>query len=165
MPTERQLALAARLGVEIGDEPPLIAETILTEAFYTLLTGHARRPASEKQIAYGRTLGLELVGASHEIAHARISWTVTAKSNSAVAAEVLKPGDKVTCESTAVLPNGARAATFTTEEISSIGSDGMVYFKNPSKGRTCAWAVYVKRVAVEDPQREATSCSAPSVPT
>lgn len=134
MPTERQNALAARLGIELGDVPEPVATAIIYEIFEHLLTGRSPRPSSPKQIAYASSLGFDASGDSHRVASARIAWALAARTNSAVAAMALKAGDRVVYEFRTSRPDGSHRDEFTIEEISSVGKDGMVYFKSRERG-------------------------------
>lgn len=133
MPTERQNALAARLGIELGDAPEPVATAIIYEVVGQLLTGASPPPNSAKQVSYAKLLGVDISRDSKNVASARISFAQAARTNSALAAMALKPGEYVVYEFLTPNPDGTRRKEFTIEEISSISKDGMVYFKNPAR--------------------------------
>jgi hypothetical protein len=74
MPTERQNALAARLDIDLGDAPAQVATAIIYEAVRDLLTGTSPRPCTAKQVSFAESLGIDVSGMAHEVAHAWISF-------------------------------------------------------------------------------------------
>jgi hypothetical protein len=149
-PTERQIALAARLGIELGDSPESLADKIIYKAVQQQLTGETPPPATEKQVAFAQSLGIDVSHDSKAEAAHRISLVMSGRHDSAVAAKAFKTGDQVVYEFLTPNGDGTRRKDFTIETISSISADGMVYFKNPRRGFACAWAVYLRGPTAEE---------------
>jgi hypothetical protein len=141
-PTALQRRIAKALGVNIsGDTERVAAARIREFVAPAMLEKSYAEQASEKQVSYGVMIGLDLSGLSKGLASAMIDDRHAELNAEALQRLALKPGDEVVHTSTC-RDEGSEFSWETNYIVSSIGKDGLVYFKG-GNGR-CGWPTQIR---------------------
>ena len=95
-PNPDQVKLASILNVDVTLDTEFVAAARLEDAVSPAIhpSGEPRN-ATERQIAFGRSLGLDLNNDSFRVASARIDEELRNRNHAALNALQLKPGDRV----------------------------------------------------------------------
>jgi hypothetical protein len=149
--TLAQIALAHQIGLPLDPELPLtVAASLLDEHLHPTIWAsnrHVRRPASSKQLEFLSSLAPELDAAAMTVSEASawIDHFLSLRTIAALETLQLRAGDEV--NQTVVFADPATGEVQDAEwpaTVSSIGANGLVYFKG-GNGK-CAWPIALSRV-------------------
>ena len=144
-PTQAQIQLADKLGLNVRGLSQGVAIAKILELVEAALHGRVdNRMATDKQIAFGKQLGLDLDGETLTIASVRIGEVLEAQNLRAIRRMRLKPGDKVRRADPFTLSDGREMYDAREFVVSSIYPDGSVYFKGGNGQR--AWARNLEKI-------------------
>lgn len=148
-PTAEQLKLAAKIGLRHVDEPRAVFAAAIEAWLRPTIWQKAPDPATERQLAFLDKLGHTQVmaGLSRSVASAWIEHYLAIRTTRALKDLHLKAGDVVDHEHTHVDPtSGATHAWMQRQTVSSIGQNGLVYFRG-GNGQ-CGWPSQLFRNAI-----------------
>ena len=141
--SDLQKEIASRLGLDVSNDSYDVAAAKIMDQVALAVKHFPPKPSSTEQRKYAKSLNLAVAKDSMRVASARISDALADKNAKALSRLKLKKGDKVI--HTEKYDYGEGLQTNTSEHIvSSIGSNGRVYFKGV--GCQGAWPSQLKRV-------------------
>lgn len=144
--TSDQLRVAAAVGCPHHDEPRAVLTAVVEDWLRPLLHGQEPLPATERQLAFLRSLGHSHAdtGMHRSVASAWIDHYLAKRTASALETLELKAGDLVHHEHLYADPETGEITDLGgLVTVSSIGSNGLVYFRG-GNGR-CGWPVNLRR--------------------
>jgi len=128
-PTDAQLRVATALGVEVAQDSGIVAAARIRDAVAEVIgERHGPRPATLRQIEFGRSLDLDVRYDSVRVASARIEEELQKRNFQALAGLALKPGDRV-LKREVFEHDGKRHESVREFVVSSIQSNCRVFFK------------------------------------
>jgi hypothetical protein len=95
IPNHHQAKLAALLNVDVSGDCELVAAARLEDAVAPALLHRAPASASERQIEFGKALGLDLSSDTLRVASAKIDRELYCRNLMALRTLDLQPGDRV----------------------------------------------------------------------
>ncbi|MBY8252737.1 hypothetical protein KW526_09280 [Vibrio fluvialis] len=134
--TDKDIDFANLIGIDISLFSKVVAVAALEDHIRKKILGEEFLPASEAQHDFASKLGIDITAHSRNMASAKISEKLDENNEESIRSQNLKKGDLV---------RKIYGDTGKTYEISSIQSDGVVWFKG-GQGQK-AWASNVKKVS------------------
>jgi carboxylesterase type B len=125
---QRQVAAALKLKLLPADSRNKAAARILDYIGQAINTRQAKEPATPKQRAFARSLGLDVSRSSRRVASVSIAETLRSLNGTALRKLRLKPGDRVLRRRIVEFDN-QRIETIDLLLVSSIHATGRVFFK------------------------------------
>ena len=128
-PSKEQRAIAKQIGVSLrrGDTIEVAAARLL-DAVGPAVLQEPIRSATQKQVDFGASLGLDVSTDSKRVASALITQALIDRNTRRIAELGLKPGDRVVCVTDIDL-GGRRFVDEREYAISSIHPHGRIFFK------------------------------------
>jgi hypothetical protein len=93
--SKAQLKIAQKLKIKIATDSFLVAAAQISSALSLVITGEKARPASDHQVSYASSLGLDVTKDSLEVASARIQERLNDRNAELIAEMKLTPGSRV----------------------------------------------------------------------
>ena len=143
-PTDIQARVASALSVKIAGDSRRVAAARLHDAVAEAIGSDGFRPATQRQVAFARSLNLDVCCESLRVASARIADELDRRNRQALAVLHLEPGDRVVVRK-AFEVDGHRDEWVREFTVSSIDARGRLYFKG-GNGEG-AWPTQVEKVS------------------
>lgn len=136
--TPFQVDIGHRLGLDLAGETYAVAAAKILDVVGPAIGNVCRyEHPTEKQITFGNVLGLDLRSQTFRVASAMLEDALLDRNQRAIERMDLKPGDRVVKRHR--FEHNGKVHKWEQEfVVSSISSDGLVYFKG--SGCRCAWA-------------------------
>jgi hypothetical protein len=133
--TTEQLAVGERLGLDLSSDTWAVARATILDLVGAAIGDEERYDEpTQSQIAWARSLGIDVTGYSYRVAFAMIQDALSERENRLISEMSLRPGDRVVREREVEGEIHRWRQEFV---ISSIRDDGLLYFKGG--GGKCGW--------------------------
>ncbi|SRR6266481_1122787 len=147
MANRAQCRIARRLDIDVSGDSDEIAAARILDAVAPALLARPERPSTTRQRKFAESLALDVGADSLRVASVRIAETLRLRNLDAAARMRMRPGRMVVLE-TDWEWQGQRICSREAQVVSSVGKDGLVYFRGG--GGRCAWASTLRLPTAEE---------------